>query len=875
MIESQPLKSPLLSAACFFALGIVLTHETDIGLMLALSISSSCLLLGIVSYQRDWRAATAILIAFGFVFAGFSAARQFSRRFPRNHISHLAAWGINPNKPLRIEGMIVTSPLRMPYGVQFDLAASKLWSGARVYPVQGKIRLRVMNGRKSAQPAVTLHLHYGASIRAPVQLRLPRNYENPGDFDYRRWIESIQDIFWEGTIEDPSLVQEISAAHPPVLSEAVERIRQRLSASIDRLYPPWTIQGRDGAVLKAVLLGDRSSLDSDTVENFRKSGLFHLLVVAGLHVGLLAMLAEGLLRLLRFRSLWRSALLIAFLALYASLVELRAPTLRASLMIAAYLLARLLDREQPILNAVGLAALILLFWRPAWLFDAGFQLSFAAALLIAGLAIPVLERVTEPYRLALWHVEETALDPSLLPRTAQFRIDIRNAAAWVCGRSAYLGRRPDVTMSMMTAFLRTGIWVLDLLIFSFILQVGLLLPMAEIFHRVTLAGIGLNVLAIPLMTILLAVAIPVVILNALVPALATIPGKLLAFVMKGLFDLTELPHLPHWLSYRVPAPPVWIAWGFALSVTAIAFLLSFRRRGFGILAAVAALCAALISLHPFPPRIPHGTFQVTELDCGGGDALFAVLPDQTTLLVGACGGSRLAGGGDPLRARRWDPGENIVSSYLWSRGISSIDIFVLPDARGGRLNGVASVLRDFRVKEFWYGSLSPQAYSAALLEFLERRGVRIRRLMAGDAFARHGSSIEVLWPSVPGAGYSGDAAGQEVVMRISSAAGSLLLARGLAAKDQQRLASLGASLRSVVLQLPGRAQSSLVPSFAAKVQPSVALVSSGMEGTDPSLFAALKRSGVTVFDSGRDGAVTIDMNGGAPAVRHYGRDGDE
>ena len=50
-------------------------------------------------------------------------------------------------------------------------------------------------------------------------------------------------------------------------------------------------------MLKAVLLGDRSSLDSETIENFRKTGLYHLLVIAGLHVGLLVLLASSLLRL--------------------------------------------------------------------------------------------------------------------------------------------------------------------------------------------------------------------------------------------------------------------------------------------------------------------------------------------------------------------------------------------------------------------------------------------------------------------------------------------------------------------------------------------------------------------------------------------------
>ena len=73
------------------------------------------------------------------------------------------------------------------------------------------------------------------------------------------------------------------------------------------------------------------------------------------------------------------------------LVEQRAPTLRATLMISLYLLARVLYRDHSTLNTIGLAALVLLLCRPAWLFESGFQLSFSAALLIAGLAAPILE----------------------------------------------------------------------------------------------------------------------------------------------------------------------------------------------------------------------------------------------------------------------------------------------------------------------------------------------------------------------------------------------------------------------------------------------------------------------------------------------------
>src|ERR1019366_2315889 len=104
-------------------------------------------------------------------------------------------------------------------------------------------------------------------------------------------------------------------------------------------------EGRYGAVLKAVLWGDRTSLDSDTIQDFRKTGLYHLLVIAGLHVGLLTLLLGLLLRPLSWNPGAKALFMLAFLLGYSLLVQQRASTLRATFMIGLYLVARVIDRD--------------------------------------------------------------------------------------------------------------------------------------------------------------------------------------------------------------------------------------------------------------------------------------------------------------------------------------------------------------------------------------------------------------------------------------------------------------------------------------------------------------------------------------------------
>lgn len=853
------MKCPILMMAGAFALGVLAGQSA--GLLFLLLACAGCVLAAGFCAWRGRHLLSWVLVLAGFACGGAACARLFQARFPANDVSHMASWGLSLTQPITLKGTLATTPLLAPYGVQFDLRVAQVSDGRQIRTAAGKVRLRILNGRGSTLPAAALRLHYGESIEAFARLERPHNDRNPGGFDYRRWMESIQDIYWQGVVAGPQDVRETAGRVPFIVNRLIASARARVGESIDRIYPPWSVNGRDGAVLKAILLGDRSSLDSQTIEDFRQSGLYHLLVVAGLHVGLLVLLAGGLLRLLRVREAWRTPLLLIFLIVFAALVEQRAPTLRASLMIGAYLLAKWLDREQPALNAIGLAALILLFHRPAWLFDSGFQLSFAAALLIAGVAAPVLEHTTEPYRRALWRLDDVNCDIAFAPRVAQFRLDARSAARWLGEKSSLQGKlieRAETRMNIAAALLRVGVWIIDLVVFSAVLQLGLLLPMSEIFHRVTLAGIGLNTLAVPLMTVLLAIAVPVVLLGLIVPSVAAFVAKPLSIVMTGLFGLTSLPRLPHWLSFRVPTPPVWVAMGFALAVILVAFTIGRNRNVLAGATLAAAAFGVLIALYPFSSAIPKGVFEITELDCGGGEGLLMVLPDRTTVLVGSGGGSRRwLGGSDPLRGRRWDPGENIVSPYLWSRGIKTIDVLILPDVAGDHLSGVPSLLRNFRVKRFWYGSLPSGSERASLLNMLGAHNVAMRRLRAGEKIQMGATRFEALWPPLSGGIAQSRATGESLLLRVSNQDGSVLLAADLGRLAQSLVLKTDLPLKSEVLQA---SPTEINAQFPARAQPAIVLEDPS-ERRDVAVYQKMSSpSPFQMFNVSERGAVTVSIN---------------
>jgi competence protein ComEC len=739
---------PLLGIAAAYAGGILLARVLHPGLSVAawlLLIAGCMLLCGLLALRRDHVLLASGLVIGGFLFAGCAAMALFPFRLLPDRLSDFASYQGSRKKAVEAVATIVTAPLRMPSGFQFDAEVTGIHTHGRREKRRAEVQMRmyVPPTARAWAAAEALHLRAGDRIEAAVQFYRPRVYENPGAFDYRRWLRSIKDIAWEGEIQTPFVVRKLPGYGLWFGARLVQRVRQRVLSSINHLYPPWSAQGRDGAVLKAVLVGDRSALDSKTIQSFRRSGLYHLLVISGLHVGLLAALVLALLGWLRVREGKRYLAAVLFLVGYAALVEQRAPTLRATLMIGIYLLARYLYRDREGLNAVGFAALILLIWRPAWLFEAGFQLSFSAALLIFGLVVPILARTTEPYRKALSWMDDSARVSAVTEGPERFRQRLLGLKKALQRKFAAFGRHPTWAEIAAVGPARGVLWMVEWIAFSAALQLGLLMPMAELFHWVTFAGIALNALAIPVMTALLATAIPTVVLAMIVPRAAVWPGKLVADIMAALFALTRVPIHPEWLAYRVPGPPLWVALLFAASLLVAAWTLAGHRKLFGGAIATFGISAALVACYPFPAKIPKGIFQVTALDCGKGEATLVVLPNQTTMMIGACG-SPMSWGSATDYQGRWNPGEEIVSPYLWSRGLKRISVLVANNTTAGVLRGMAAVAWNFRPHELWLASSAESLQDLPLRQWARRKGVKIQNLRVGEVFHLGSTDVQMI-----------------------------------------------------------------------------------------------------------------------------------
>ena len=197
----------------------------------------------------------------------------------------------------------------------------------------------------------------------------------------------------------------------------IEDTRRAVGVLFDK-YPSTT----SAAILRALIIGDKSRLDPELRDSFTRVGVAHVLAISGLHIGLVALLAYGAWWWLLARSqylllMWSvpklaASLTLPVVLLYAGLAGGSVSTLRAVIMVAVFLTARLLDREEEVFRSLALAALIVSLIWPGAVLDISFQLSFVAVLAIfLGL-----------YRFRIWRDNrDKARDVGLSPWHRQLR----------------------------------------------------------------------------------------------------------------------------------------------------------------------------------------------------------------------------------------------------------------------------------------------------------------------------------------------------------------------------------------------------------------------------------------------------------------------
>ena len=478
------MKLPSLFPVALFAGGILLSIELKKSALLSPRIvifaALLFLLFGYIALRRNWILAAALFAAGAWLSLGMAASNLERASVPPNLASTLIESGkLDAETALRWRGRLRSDPLQLPWGMRYEINLDEVESSAGVTPVAGGLRLTYYNAESAS--AAPPPARAGDRIEALVRARPVSNYGDPGSFDFRGYL-ARQNIQLQGSLRNGQLLTIVG--HPRLtLFDEFARVRGRFLNSLNDLFAS---RPDEGALARAMLLGDRSFVERDRVVDFQKTGVYHVLVLAGLHVGALAAFFLWAGRRLRLALFPRILLTLLALAAYACIVEDRPPILRAVLMAAVFLSAKLIYRRMDLLNVAAISALGILAARPSEITDASFLLSFSAVATIGAIAIPCIARSSEPYRLALDHLSDVTRDVSHAPRVIQFRLEMRAAAAWISARLPRFAA--PFGSSFVTHPFRAVFYFWEIIFISAILQLGMLPPLAYYFHRVALGG---------------------------------------------------------------------------------------------------------------------------------------------------------------------------------------------------------------------------------------------------------------------------------------------------------------------------------------------------------------------------------------------------
>ncbi len=863
------MKLPSLFHVAFFAGGILLSIELKKSALLSPRIiifaALLFLLFGYIALRRNWILAAALFAAGAWLSLGMAASHLERASIPSNLASTLIESGkLDAETALRWRGRLRGDPLQLPWGMRYEIDLDEVESSAGVTPVAGGLRLTCY-GAELASAAVPSALA-GDRIEVFVRARPIYNFGDPGSFDFRGYL-ARQNMQLQGSLRNGQLLTIVG--HPQLtLFDEFARLRGRFLNSLNDLFAS---RPDEGALARAMLLGDRSFVERDRVADFQKTGVYHVLVLAGLHVGALAAFFLWAGRRLRLALFPRIFLTLLALASYACIVEDRPPILRAVLMAAVFLSAKLIYRRMDLINVAAISALGILAARPSEITDASFLLSFSAVATIGAIAIPCIARTSEPYRLALDHLSDVTRDVSHPPRVIQFRLEMRAAVAWISARLPRFAA--PFGSGFVTHPFRAAIYFWEIVFISAILQLGMLPPLAYYFHRVALAGPFANVpallltgLAVPIGFLTLAVSL---VSRAVAGWMSTLLGVVFAMLDASVRWFAGW----HAASYRIPGPSVAliaIFVGFAVALSAALRLRwDFWRASSAALGLVAA--AAIIATHPFPPRLTPQRLELTVLDVGQGDSLFLSFPHGRTMLVDGGGelGTFHSGG---MRSGV-DVGEDVVSPYLWSRGLKRIDVVALTHAHEDHLGGLPAIFENFRVGELWVGRDIQSAAYRHLLVAARAHGVVIRHLKQGDSFSEDGVSGRVLWPDDLSEGQNAKN-DDSLVMRLSDGTETVLLAGDIERPSERRILAEEQPLGVNFLKVAHHgSKTSTTDQFLSAAHPAFAAISVGRDNSfghpSPEVTERLEAAGVRAYRTDRDGAITASTDGSALSVSTF------
>jgi len=572
------------------------------------------------------------------------------------------------DKTIGVRGYLESNPVLDGDLAKFTISAEQYYLNDEYIDVPTKEKLLIyLYLQKEDETMIVDNWEKGMGIRLYGKLESPLPNTNQGQFNYRAYLKT-KDINWRVTATS---LKQVKVTKGKWSEFSFNHLQRYLGGQIEQdFHEPYT------GFMKGILLGDRNDLANVIKDDFASVGLSHLLAISGLHLSIFTMLLYGLFAKTRLTREITFIIVGVILLSYMLLTGASPSVVRATIMAILTLIGFSYKSPLHALQILGITFIGLTTYKPIWLYDIAFQLSFIVTFFLIWAYPLVYDRISD-----------------VIPKRIKVMLTV-------------------VIIAQLASFPITYYY----------------------FHQYSFISVFANLILVPFFSI---VILPLGIINLFFGIFSNLLGRISAKIIMVL--LNPFFELIHWLSnielfrlyghFSLIALVVayiilfWFLFRKKVKNAFISFHLKKRINRIELI--VIILLIIVISLAVFPNK--EG--KITFIDVGQGDSILIETPEQYHILIDSGGTVSWDKEEWQQRKKTFNVGADVVLPFLHYQGINKIDLAIITHEDADHINGFSALIEGIKINRFLVNEQFPRTENGReLLMLLDQKGIPVTQI---------------------------------------------------------------------------------------------------------------------------------------------------